>query len=115
MRKSILPVAGIIGLLLVAGTAGAQSTVIGDMLAKLKGHRNLSYAYTYKQKDFTDDTLIRDIRDRLVKVPEDPSFGYFFTSQYKDQSMKGPELEIYNGHDLMSCNLYDSSYIVHRS
>src|ERR1700754_5339621 len=96
--------------LMPATAINAQGNVIHAILSRLQSHQSISYDYVYKQKDFTDDTLIQEHHDVLYKMPEDRQLGYYFANQQKDRGAKDGVLYIYNGKGLFSCNLADNSY-----
>ena len=91
-------------------SAMAQVSLIQRAIDKLEGYKNFSYQDTYKQKEYTNDTLIMYHKDVFSRAPEDKISGYLFSMETLIMGEKFPYMDVYNGQNLMHITPGDSSY-----
>ncbi|GAB2983694.1 hypothetical protein GCM10027049_21310 [Mucilaginibacter puniceus] len=108
--KSFLKFAACIALIIYTTSARAQSSIIQSILDKVQGFNSLSYKSLYKQKDDVGDTLVRNAQDILLKIPEEKTVGYFFSTTEKLSTNKFPSTDLFFGDNLVTLSPNDSVY-----
>ena len=99
-------------LVLSAMVAKAQVSLVQQAIDKLESYRNFSYQSVYRQKEYTNDTLLMEHKDMFLKAPHDTAVGYLFKLETLNGGNKFPDIEIYNGQSLIVLNPQDSSYTI---
>lgn len=94
--------------------ANAQAALVQQAIDKIGSYEHLSYQLVYRQKMYTNDTVITTHKDVLVKAPEDTTFGYFFRMEEYSKGYKFPYIAVYNGKNLMQLNPDDSTYAIQK-
>lgn len=108
--KHFLKITLCMAMLALTIDAKAQSSVIQNILNKVQSYKSLSYKSIYKQKNVTGDTLTRNAQDILLKIPEEKTVGYFFSTTEKFSDMKFPSTDLFFGDKLITLSIQDSVY-----
>jgi peroxiredoxin/outer membrane lipoprotein-sorting protein len=101
-----------ISTLLVLSVMGAKAQVslVQQAIDKLESYQNFSYQSVYRQKEYTNDTLVMEHRDVFLKAPNDSALGYLFRLETLNGGNKFPDIVLYNGQSLIGMNPEDSTY-----
>lgn len=99
----------------VGARAQAQASLVQQAIDKIESYRNFSYQFVYRQKEYTDDTLLMEHKDVFLKAPEDTAFGYLFRLETLNGGNKFPYIEVYNGQKYMEIFPEDSTYNIKKA
>ena len=97
-------------LIVVCAKANAQINILQNTIDNLKGYKNISYQYVYKQKEAFADTLVHKQKFTLVKAPQDVKIGYYFKYESQIPDSPTPLVHLYDGNNLISLNPAESTY-----
>jgi len=100
-----------LGFILIGSNTNAQVALLQNTIDKLESYKNFSYQYVYKQKEAFGDTLVLNQKFALLKMANNSEIGYFYKRELKYGDMKLPAIDLYNGKNLMSLDLLDSTYV----
>lgn len=101
-------------MLLVLSAIGvkAQVSLVQQTIDKIESYQNFSYQSVYRQKEYTNDTLVMEHKDVFLKAPADTTFGYLFRLETLNGGNKFPDVDIYNGQNLIGLDPEDSTYAI---
>lgn len=89
----------------------AQATLVQKTIDKIESHKSFSYQHTNKRKDFfTTDTSSEQIRDFILKAPENKALGYLYRTEILSKAGDLIRTELYNGKNRITLNPSDSTY-----
>lgn len=104
-----------VALILCSQVTAAQISYIQKAINQLESYNNFSYKYSYKQKEYTDDTLVIYHKDVFQKTPYNHSYGYLFSLETMVEPNKFPRTEYYNGKTILSVYPGDSTYYTRKA
>lgn len=113
MQKLSLYLIGLF-FILFSGEVSAQAALVQRAIDQIGSYAHLSYRFVYRQKEYTNDTLIITHRDVLIKAPEDTTFGYFFRMEALNDGNQFADITLYNGQNVTDLHPEDSSYVMQK-
>jgi peroxiredoxin len=94
--------------------ASAQISSLQNVIDKIESHKNLSYKFINKRKDFTKDTVIVHNKQSFLKAPTDSVFGYLFKLEIVYKTEKLIRTDLYNGKQLVEVFPDEGTYQIQK-
>jgi peroxiredoxin len=94
--------------------ASAQISLLQNVIHKIESHKNFSYQFINKRKDFTNDTVIVHNKQSFLKAPTDSVFGYLFKLEIVYKTEKLIRTDLYNGKQLIDVFPDEGTYEIQK-